>query len=114
MNIDYYNNKLRNLLQSKVVFRCHNKTVKTGTIKLFNIKQYFIKFYIEQDNTKETKILELPYPYEINTDKDNNFSFNYRLSCLTGNIPVQFLSALKKNKSTHKFYDSIITITPFK
>lgn len=112
MNVDLYNEKLLSLLQTKVIFKCKNKTIKTGIIKLFSIKQYFIKFYIEQALTKETKILELPYPFELNVNSDKSVNFNYRLSCLPGIQSINTTKKIKSNSTSHKFYDNIITIIP--
>lgn len=116
MSIERYNDQLMSLLQSSVTIKCKNKVIKTGTIKLFNIKQYFIRFYIEQKNTKETKILELPYPYTIDVDDKNNVNFNYSLSCLKGMSPLIASGGIKsitsKVDKVHKFYNSVVSIIP--
>jgi hypothetical protein len=111
MSFDHYNSVLLSFLQSKVTFKCDNKVLKTGRIKLFNIKQYFIKFYIETDK-KESKILELPYPYLIEYTKAGTCTLNYKVSSFCSNTQPAFNSIkyLKTNAS-HKIYDSVVVIS---
>lgn len=111
MNIELYNRVLQKFLQAKVTFKCGNKVLKTGTIKLFNIKQYFIKFYIESDK-KEVKILEIPYPFKIEYD-GNICTLNYKLSSLCNNY-TPTVSKLYKCRSAdaNKMYDSVVVIAP--
>jgi hypothetical protein len=110
MSIDYYSEKLQKLLQSNVIIKCNRKTLKSGVIKLFNIKQYFIKFYIQTDK-KEEKILELPYPFLIE-ENDKGVTLNYHLTSLSNNHKemnklVNSINAVGSNK----IYNNIITIT---
>lgn len=112
MNLDYYNKVLQHFLQSKVVFKCENKTLKTGKITLFNVKQYFIKFYIETDKN-EHKVLELPYPFAMYLREDGCCVLNYKLSCICNNIqPVYNMLKSCKTSASSKIYDSNVTIVP--
>lgn len=112
MNIDYYSKILQTYLQSRVIIKCNNKVLKTGKLTLFNIKQYFIKFYIETDK-KTSKILELPYPF-LMENENNICTLNYRLTSLCNNyIPtVNSLRTVNKNTAS-KVYDNIVSIRPF-
>ena len=112
MNLDYYNKILQNFLQSRVIFKCDNKVLKTGKIKLFNIKQYFIKFYIETDKN-ESKVLELPYPFLINYSGEGNCTLSYKISALCNNIqPVCNMLRGCKTTTASKVYDNVVTIIP--
>jgi hypothetical protein len=112
MTLDIYNNMLQSLLQSKVVFKCDNKILKTGKLRLFNIKQYFIKFYIETDK-KENKVLELPYPFLMDYSNNGTCTLNYRISSLCNNTqPILNVLKTCKSNSSHKIYDNVISITP--
>lgn len=111
MSIDYYSDKLQELLQSRVVIKCNKKTLKSGVVKLFNIKQYFIKLYIQTDK-KEDKILELPYPFLIQ-DNGDGVTLNYHLSSLSNNHrEINKLLATVNSNTANKIYNNIITITP--
>ena len=112
MTLEIYNKILQNFLQSRVIIKCDTKVLKTGKLTLFNIKQYFIKFYIETDK-KESKVLELPYPFLIDYSNEGICSLNYKLSSLCNNTqPV--ISKLKtcRTNASHKIYDNIVSIIP--
>lgn len=114
MSLELYSKVLQRFLQSKIVIKCDNKILRSGKLSLFNIKQYFIKFYIENDK-KATKILELPYPYKITLNKDGGCTLNYRLTALCDNN-TSSLSLLRscKQSCSHRIYDNIVTIYPIK
>lgn len=113
MSIDYYSEKLEKLLQSKVVIKCNKKTLKCGVVKLFNIKQYFIKLYIQTDK-REDKILELPYPFLIQENGDG-VTLNYHLTSLSNNHrEINKLLTTVNANAANKIYNNIITITPVK
>ena len=112
MNMESYTKILQDYLQSKVIIKCNNKVLKTGKLTLFNIKQYFIRFYIETDK-KTTKVLELPYPFLINKDSEGWCTLNYKISSLCNNHTptVNILKTVNKS-TTSKIYDNIINIIP--
>lgn len=112
MSLENYSKILQQLLQSKVIFKCDNKVLKTGKLKLFNIKQYFIKFYIETDKG-ENKILELPYPFLIDYTDAGLCTLNYRISSICNNTQPVF-DKLKSCKTSisHKIYDNVVSIIP--
>jgi hypothetical protein len=109
MSIDLYTKILQSFLQSRIVITCNGKTVKTGKLTLFNIKQYFIKLYIETDK-KPNKVLELPYPFLMDS-VDGICTLNYKLTSLC-NSHANTMCLLKcVNKSdASKFYDNTISI----
>jgi hypothetical protein len=111
MNIELYSKILQSYLQSKVTIKCNNKVLKTGKLTLFNIKQYFIRFYIETDK-KTNKVLELPYPFLMNVD-DGMCTLNYKLTSLCNNHyeTVNALRGINKS-SANKIYDNIVNIIP--
>ena len=112
MTLETYNNMLQSLLQSRVVFKCDNKILKTGKLKLFNVKQYFIKFYIETDK-KENKVLELPYPFLMSRNDNGICTLNYKISSLCNNTqPVMSILKTCKSNSSHKIYDNVVNIIP--
>ena len=111
MNIDLYSKILQSYLQSKVTIKCNNKVLKTGKLTLFNIKQYFIRFYIETDK-KTNKVLELPYPFLMNVD-DGMCTLNYKLTSLCNNHS-EMVNALRSvgKSNANKIYDNIVSIIP--
>lgn len=110
MSIDSYTKILQQYLQSKVIIKCNNKVIKTGKLTLFNVKQYFIRFYIESQ-----KVLELPYPFLIEDHGENGCTLNYHLTSLCNNHTntVNLLKGINRG-SANKIYDNVINIIPFK
>ena len=110
INLETYTKALQRFLQINIVIKCEGKTLKAGRLKLFSSKQYFVRLYIETAK-KETKILELPYPYTIHLT-DTACTLNYKLSVLTNgnNSTTSKLRSVKTNH-THKMYDNLVTIT---
>ena len=110
--MESYTKILQDYLQSKVIIKCNNKVLKTGKLTLFNIKQYFIRFYIETDK-KTTKVLELPYPFLMNKDSEGWCTLNYKISSLCNNHTptVNILKTVNKS-TTSKIYDNVINIIP--
>lgn len=72
---------LKFLILKNVEFKINDKIIKKGKVKIFNTKQFFIKFKIESlDDVKE---FELPYPYRV-VKTSNGFLFDY---CLSAFVP---------------------------
>lgn len=75
-------NMLKPLMMQSVQFQIDGKTIKRGKIRIFNTKQFFIRFKLEDDENT-IKEFELPYPYRI--DKiPNGLLFDY---CLSAFVP---------------------------
>lgn len=111
MSMERYSAVFQNLLQSDVEIVVNDKVMKRGVVKLFNVKQYFIKFYIDIPG-KDVKIVEIPYPFKVRYDKVSKVcTLNYKLSSLCNNHH-ETMSVLKRLTSakTHKFYDSVVHI----
>jgi hypothetical protein len=97
------------LLQS-VEFVLNDKVIKRGKIKIFNFKQYFVKFSLETDSG-ELKVYDLMYPFRVDKDADGNCVFNYHLSAFSGGDLDMFFSmkAISKD-SALPAYDGAITL----
>jgi hypothetical protein len=74
-------NQLKGLMLQKVEFIVDNKVIKKGKIRIFNTKQFFIKFRLESNN--DTKEFEIPYPFRVEV-LNNGYLFDY---CLSAFIP---------------------------
>lgn len=111
MNIESYNKILQKFLLQKVIFKCDNKILKTGKIKLFNIKQYFIRFNIENDKG-EIKQLELPYPFLIH-DNETTCTLNYHLTSFThSNKDVVTKISKINTDDSMRMYNRLVQIIP--
>lgn len=110
MNIQIYDKILQQFLQSKIAIKVDNKVIKTGKLKLFNIKQYFIRLHIENDKNI-TKILELPYPFLMKYNEGAGCTLNYKLTSLCNN-QRDTVNILRSVRSTaqHKIFDNEVHI----
>ena len=110
MKIETYSEFFKNLLLHDVIIKCNNKIIKTGKIKNFDIKQFYIKLYIE--NTKgKVKLLELPYPFDIKQTKHKT-SLNYHIATFCGNNNEMFYRIKLLQKNVSKLYDNTVEIIP--
>jgi len=102
---------LQKFLLQPVEFVVDNKVVRRGRIKLFNFKQYFIKFTI-QTESGDIKTYDVLYPFKIYYEGDMCM-FNYHLSSLTQNdIETYYrIKTLNKDKSLTT-YNGIMILKP--
>lgn len=75
--IERIESRIKDLILENVDFLVDGKSLRKGKIKVYNTKQFFIKFQIEAQN--ELKEFELPYPYRV-VQTTNGYIFDYCLS----------------------------------
>lgn len=102
---------LQQYLLQPVEFIVNNKVVRRGKIKLFNFKQYCIKFTIQTDSG-DIKTYDVLYPFNIYKE-GSVCVFNYHLSSFTqSSIETLYkIKALNKTKSLPT-YDEIMLLKP--
>ena len=98
--------ELKPLLLQNVKFEVEDKILKEGVIKIFNNKQFFIKFKLETENG--IKEYELPYPYRVFKD-DKTIVFDY---CLSSIIPrteeIYWKMLLMKTETSSKYHNKYL------
>lgn len=97
-------------LQKNVVFNIGTKSVRKGKLLLFNIKDYYLKFIIKTSKGVN-KTYEIPYPYDITSNKDS-VRLTYKLIDLCcGNVnKVEKMLEYDDNPS-NKLFDSAVVIS---
>jgi hypothetical protein len=70
-------NQLKDIILKNVEFQIDGKNIKRGKIKVFNTKQFFIRFKLEQEN--KIQEYDLPYPFKV-LKVPNGYIFDYCLS----------------------------------
>ena len=102
---------LQQYLLQPVEFVINNKVIKRGRIKLFNFKQYFIKFTI-QTESGDIKTYDVLYPFKVTLEKDMCV-FNYHLSSFTQSSIETFYKVKTLNKTKClPTYDEIMLLKP--
>jgi hypothetical protein len=105
--------KLKELMLKNVEMRVDNKILRKGKIKVFNTKQFFIKFKLETEHSG-IKDYEIPYPYRVQR-LENGFLFDYCLSAFIPNTEEVFWKmktvSREKNSKIHEKYLYIIPLS---
>jgi len=106
-NKDSIEKKINNFLLKPVTFKLNNKVIKKGKLKIFTIKQFFIKFNLDIDN--EIKVFEVPYPYKIH-ETNNSLVFEYTLSsfCNSNSSELYYKLKTTDKKTSNKMYDNFL------
>lgn len=106
-NKDSIEKKINNFLLKPLTFKLNDKIIKKGKLKIFTIKQFFIKFNLEINN--EIKVFEIPYPYKIH-EKNNSLVFEYTLSsfCNSNNSELYYKLKTTDKKTSNKMCDNFL------
>ena len=104
--------ELKPLILKYVEFKIGDKVIKKGKIKIFNTKQFFIKFKI--DNGLDTKEYEIPYPFKVEKIP-SGFMFDYCLSAFVPKTEESFWKMRTMNTSEssklHENYLYIVSLS---
>jgi len=99
------------ILQKHVEFIIEKKTVKSGKLILFCIKDFYCNFTLFSD-TKNKKILyEIPYPFSLE-DNDTTIVFDYTLETFQKNNPhiLDNINLFKGLKKPSKLFNKKLVI----
>lgn len=103
-------NQLKDIMLTNALFKIDNKIVKKGKIQVFNTKQFFIKFKLDDNGT--IKEYELPYPYRVEK-MTNGYLFDYCLSAFVPKTEEVYWKIKTMNKENcsklHEKYLLIVT-----
>lgn len=109
MNLDYYSEIFKKLLLRNIVVKSGTKTYRTGKLQNFDIKQFYVKLFIE-NNKNNIKILELPYPYNI-THTEQITTLNYQTtSFCSPTTDIYHKIKLINSKNASKYFNNNIEI----
>jgi len=101
-------NQLKSLIFKHVDFQLDGKSIKKGKIQIFNTKQFFIKFKL--DNGGDIKEYELPYPFKV-VKIPNGYLFDYSLSAFIPRTEEMYWKMKCMNKSeASKLHDSYLYV----
>ena len=104
--------QLKDVILKNVDFQIDGKSIKKGKVKVFNIKQFFIRFKLESDqNIKE---YDLPYPFKV-VKLNNGYLFDYSLSAFCARTEDTYWKMLLMNKTDasklHNNYLYVLTLS---
>ena len=97
-------------LQKNAEFVIDNKTIKTGRILLFSVKDFFCSFLLLNETKKKRFLYEIPYPFRFQ-EGDNELIFDYTLNTFTQNNPAVKDDFLKfRNKKSSKLFNKKVRL----
>lgn len=100
---------INDMLQQKVSFTVNGKSIKSGKLILFCIKDFYLVFTLVIQHSK--KIFEIPYPYEFRT-VDKKIILDYTLESFCHNMgDIKNHAKLLLPKKPNKFHNSLTEIT---
>jgi len=103
---------LKDLILKNIDFQIDGRSIKRGKVKVYNSKQFFIRFKLENDG----KLIEydLPYPFKV-IKGENGYLFDYTLSafCPRSEEIYWKMKLMDKNESSklHDNYLYVVTLS---
>ena len=99
---------LKQFLLQDIIIKTDKKILKRGKLKIFQVKQYYINFTLEFNDS--IKSYEIPYPFKVE-EAEVGAILNYHLSSF---IPYKQLNRVKflDSSSKSKIYDNLVYILP--
>lgn len=106
MKSEFLEYTINKYLQRKINFVSNGKIIKTGTLLLFTVKEFYLNFTILVGNSR--KQVEIPYPFYFECT-GNSIVLDYTLGRLYHGISTisQTVNALTPKKP-NKYYNSKI------
>lgn len=105
--------QLKELMLNSFDFQLEGKSLRKGKVKIYNTKQFHIKFNLENDG--DSKEFELPYPFKI-VKYPHGYLFDYALSAFVPRTEESYWklkSMCKENASRlHDNHLWVVPITP--
>ncbi len=101
-------NQLKDIILKNVDFQIDGKSVKRGKIRVYNSKQFFIRFKLENDN--KTIDYDLPYPFKV-LKVPEGYVFDYCLSAFCPRSEELYWKMKMMNKSeSSKLHDNYLHV----
>lgn len=106
---DEIEKSLNNFLLKTITLKVNDKVLKKGKLRIFTIKQFFIKLNLEINH--DIKVFEIPYPYKLHK-QSNGLTFEYTLSslCNSNSSPLYYKLKTSDKASANKMYDNFLNI----
>ena len=96
-------------LLKNIVIRTDKKIIRRGVLKIFQLKQYFIRLQLELEDKQ--KQYEIPYPFESSLN-GNRLTLNYHLSTIMKDESVLMQTKFLDSSNKSKIYNNLLYILP--
>lgn len=109
MIVEKIEKAVNEFLQQKIIFSVGGKTIKSGKLVLFCIKDFYLVFTLHIQQSK--KIFEIPYPYAF-TAHNKKIVLDYTLDSFCHNVTdIKNYAKLLIPKKTNKFHNCYAEIS---
>lgn len=100
---------LSDFLLKDITILHNNKSLRTGKLLLFSIKDFYFHFTLNIDGS--TKHFEIPYPFKISKISDNMFLLDFTLSAFRAEYSdIERRIKNIGNKKKSRYYNSILRL----
>lgn len=104
MIVEKLEKSVNNFLQQTVTFSVNGRPLKTGKLILFCIKDFYLVFTLQVQNSK--KHFEIPYPFKY-VQEDNKIILDYTLKQLCqNNINIETNAKLLSTRKPSKYFNT--------
>jgi hypothetical protein len=108
MIVEQLEKSINRFLQQKISFIINGKTIKSGKLLLFCVKDFYLVFTLCVTQSK--KVFEVPYPYSFSHQKDK-IIFDYSTKTLCQDIEeIKHHAKLLAPKKPNKFFNSYVEL----
>lgn len=90
-----------------IVIKTDKKILRRGVLRIFQLKQYFIRLHLDVDGKQ--KQYEIPYPFRSDFS-NNRLTLNYQLSTVMKDDNVIIQTKLLDTSSKSKIYNNLVYI----
>lgn len=94
-------------LLKNIVIKTDKKIIRRGTLKIFQLKQYFIRLTLSVDGKQRQ--YEVPYPFTMHS-LDSKLTLNYHLSSIMKDEGTLLQSKLIDTSNKSKIYNNLVYI----
>lgn len=95
---------INSFLQQKISFSVNGKTIKSGKLILFCIKDFYLVFTLTVNQSK--KIFEIPYPYSF-ASETKKITLNYSTKTLCHDVEeIKYHAKLLAPRKPNKFFNT--------
>jgi len=110
--VEEIENSINRYLLTDIVFSLEHKKLKQGKLLLFSIRDFYCIFTLLDMHKNKKIIYELPYPFSLNTTKDN-IEFDYTVESFAEKCKdITTCAAIHGNKKASKLFNKKLVIQP--
>lgn len=109
MIVEKLEKSINNFLQQTITFSVNGRSLKTGKLILFCIKDFYLVFTLQVQNSK--KHFEIPYPFRY-TMTDEKIVLDYTLRQLCqNNTNIETNAKLLSTRKPSKYFNTCAEIS---